>query len=31
MGAADYLLKPVLEEELLQAIQRIKLTKPAKP
>ena len=31
MGAADYLLKPILEEELLQAIQRIKLMKPSKP
>jgi CheY-like chemotaxis protein len=30
MGAADYLLKPILEEELLQAIQRIELMKPAK-
>ena len=31
MGAADYLLKPILEEELFQAVQRIKLMKPAKP
>jgi CheY-like chemotaxis protein len=30
MGAADYLLKPILEEELLQAIQRIELMKLAK-
>ena len=31
MGAADYLLKPILEEELLQAVQRIKLMRPSKP
>jgi len=31
MGAADYLLKPILEEELLQAIQRIKIQKSAGP
>ncbi len=31
LGAADYLLKPILEEELLQAFQRLKLLKQAKP
>ena len=31
LGAADYLLKPILEEELLQAFQRLKFLKKAKP